>query len=250
MNDIIKRVVELFSWKKKTTKKEQKNKDYKSDKEEALEDRIKDISKMVDLKVNDNYIMIKIKEPCEFEQFYNGLQERKLYNLEDRQIDMITDFNPHFIFGTRSSIYCTFRTMARQTMLIFSYENSTFSIATDLPDSYRLIIDERKKTDENTIEETELDIQTGIEYAISRWRHINRSTGNVRFYESSGKGKGIMYIKEDQAKEELNDMLKTLEKTEIGRKYIELVREMVSTIDKRNIKSENDSLFDEQTREQ
>lgn len=158
---------------------------------------------------------------------------------------MITDFNPHFIFDTQSSIYCTFRTMARQTMLIFSYENSTFSIATDLPDSYRLIIDERKKTDENTIEETELDIQTGIEYAISRWRHINRSTGNVRFYKSSGNGEEIMYLKE-----ELNEMLKTLGKTKIGRKYSELVREMISTIDKRNIKSENDSLFEEQTREQ
>ena len=243
MNNIIKRVAELFLGKKK-------NGDYKKDKEDTLEGSIKDIRDCVDLKVDDNYIMIKIKEPCEFEQFYNGLQERNLYNLEDRQIDMITDFNQHFIFGTQSSIYCTFRTMARQTMLIFSYENSTFSIATDLPDSYRLIIDERKKTDENTIEETELDIQTGIEYAISRWRHINRSTGNVRFYKSSGNGEEIMYIKEDQAKEELNEMLKTLEKTEIGRKYTQLVREMVSTIDKRNIKSKNDSLFDEQTREQ
>lgn len=71
MNDIIKRVVALFSGKKK-------NEDYKRDKEDTLEGSIKDIRDYVDLKVDDNYIMIKIKEPCEFEQFYNGLQERHI----------------------------------------------------------------------------------------------------------------------------------------------------------------------------
>lgn len=213
----------------------------KNNKNEEVRNIKEDIRKYVDLEVNNDEksIRIIIKKQCKIEDFYNEIIKNNIYKLEASDVDILNDFLPRWI--ENSSGIVNERMLCPQTIYIICHDKSFFSISTIVPNFDRLIIDERKKDEGNNIKETQIDVQNGIKYCISRWNHDNNgSTGNVRFYNSEVKGKNSVYMEVEQAKKELFEMLYTLEKTKIGREYVEIIHEFISKIDNRNAKNDKD----------
>lgn len=178
---------------------------------------------------SDKDFTVIITKECKIMDFYMEVIKKNMFKLTDSQLDILISFYTRWI-DEQNDIF-TDRKFLSQTIHIISCKDSVFSVAITQD---RLIVDERKKIDEKNIEETQIKIEKGINYTISRWSHINGSTFNNRFYSFGlGKSNNIPYMEEKDAKEELKKMLEDLVQSQYGKEYVDLVHELISFIEKR-----------------
>ena len=202
-----------------------------------------DLINCVDFKVNNSDVSITIKKTYKIGDFYTEIINNNKLNFDETLIGRIRPFITHWICDNCIGKVID-KKLFQQTISIIIFDNSVFSISTLPQNLDRLVLDERKKVDESTIEETQIDIQNGIEYTISRWVHTNGSS-NFKFYKSGTKNISVM--NEERAKNHLNEMLKTLEKTESGEKYVNIVQKLINSIEEKTNKNNRSDSVNEYT---